>query len=74
MAVNTLEPMMWFITPLLPLHEMVVFTWDKNNYMRFLQPHSIPVLMNRHCVHQKWHLHTLVDIVVADPMQANLLP
>jgi hypothetical protein len=27
-----------------PLHEMLVSTWDENNYMHFLQPHSIPFI------------------------------
>ncbi len=40
MAMSAQEPMMQFATPLLPLHEMLVFTWDKNNYMCFLQPCS----------------------------------
>jgi len=36
--------MMQFMTPLLPLHEMLVFMWDKNNYMDFLQPHATPLV------------------------------
>ncbi len=31
-----MRPMMQFMTFLLPLCEMLAFTWDKNNYMRFL--------------------------------------
>ncbi len=27
-------------TPLSPLHKMLIVTWDENNYMHFLQPHS----------------------------------
>jgi hypothetical protein len=42
MATNTLEPMMQFVTPLPPLHDMLVSTWEKNNYMRLFQPHSSP--------------------------------
>jgi hypothetical protein len=42
MATNALEPMMQFVTPLLPLHKMLVSMWDKNNFMHFLQPHSSP--------------------------------
>jgi hypothetical protein len=30
------------MTPLSPLHEMLVSMWDENDYMRFLQSHSIP--------------------------------
>jgi len=44
MATNALETMMQFMTPLLSLHKMMVSTWDKNNYMRFLQPHSTPLV------------------------------
>jgi hypothetical protein len=44
MAMNALEPMMQFATPLLQLHEMLVSTWDENNYMHFLQPHSTPFI------------------------------
>jgi hypothetical protein len=44
MATNTLEPMMQFATPLLPLHEMLVSMWDENNYMGFLQPHLTPLV------------------------------
>jgi len=40
MVMNALKPMMQFVIPLPPLHKMLVSTWDKNNYMRFLQPHS----------------------------------
>jgi hypothetical protein len=42
MTMNTLEPMMQFMTPLLPLLEMLTFTWDENNYMHFLQSHLTP--------------------------------
>jgi hypothetical protein len=44
MATNALGHMMQFVTPLLPLHEMLVSTWDENNYMHFLQPHSTPLV------------------------------
>jgi hypothetical protein len=44
MAMNALEPMMQFVTPLPPLREMLVLTWDENNYMCFLQPHSTPFI------------------------------
>ncbi len=30
--------------PLPPLREMLVSTWDQNNYMCFLQPHSTPLI------------------------------
>ncbi len=42
MAMSAQEFMMQFVTVLLPLDEMLVSTWDENNYMRFLQPHSTP--------------------------------
>jgi hypothetical protein len=35
MAMTVQEPMMKFITLLLPLHEMLTFTCDENNYMHF---------------------------------------
>jgi hypothetical protein len=41
MATNALEPMMHFMTPLSPLREMLVSTWDKNNYMHFFQPYLV---------------------------------
>ncbi len=44
MATNTLEPMMQFKTPLPPLHEMLASMWDKNNFMRFFQSHSTPLI------------------------------
>jgi hypothetical protein len=44
MAMNTLEFMMQFTTPLSPLHKMLVSTWDENNYIHFFQPHSIPLV------------------------------
>jgi len=40
MATSTRKPMMQFVTLLLPLHEMLFSTWDKNNYMCLLQPCS----------------------------------
>jgi hypothetical protein len=33
---------MQFATLLLPFHEMLISTWDKNNYICFSQPCSIP--------------------------------
>jgi hypothetical protein len=42
MATNALEPMLQFATPLPPLREMLVSTWDENNYMCFFQLHSTP--------------------------------
>ncbi len=32
------------MTPLPPLHKMLVSTWDENNYTCFLQPHSTPLV------------------------------
>jgi hypothetical protein len=44
MAMNALKPMMQFVKLLLALGEMLVSIWDENNYMRFLQPHSTPLI------------------------------
>ncbi len=52
---DTLEPIMQFATPLSPLHEMLTFTWDENNYMHFFQSHSIlfvDELTHQKCAHQ----------------------
>ncbi len=57
---------MQFVTPLLPLHEMLTSMWDENNYMCFLQPHSTPVLT-------KDGIRTLTNIVIVDPKRTNLL-
>jgi len=38
------KTMMQFTTLLSPLHEMLVSTWKKNNYMCFFQPHSTPFI------------------------------
>jgi hypothetical protein len=57
MKTNTLEPMMQFVTPLLPLHKMLASTRDKNNFMRFLQYIQILSLTSQHCVYQRWHSH-----------------
>ncbi len=64
MAMNSLEPMMQFMTPLPTLHKMLVSTWDENNYMCFFEPHSSLVST----------ILTLTKIVIADPTQANLNP
>jgi len=40
-TMNTLEPMMQFATLLSPLHEVLISTWDENNYMHLFQVHSI---------------------------------
>jgi hypothetical protein len=55
MVMNTLEPMMQFATPLLPLHEMLVSTWEQ---LHFSFNH-IQLLwsMSQHCVYQRWHSH-----------------
>jgi hypothetical protein len=42
MAMNALEPMIQFVTPLPPLHEMMASTWDGNNNMCFFQQDSTP--------------------------------
>jgi hypothetical protein len=43
-ATNALKPMMWFVTFLSPLHEMLIFTWDEKNYMHFFQLDSTPFI------------------------------
>ncbi len=68
MTMNTQEFMMQFVTPLLSLCEMLSSTWDENNYKCFLQPCSRRVDI----VLTKDGIHTLVDVVIADSMQANL--
>jgi hypothetical protein len=45
-ATNTQEPMMQFITALLPLCEMLASMWDENNYMCFLQLRLILLVDN----------------------------
>jgi hypothetical protein len=72
-ATNTLEPMMQFVTPLLSLHEMLAFTWDKNNYMHFFQSCSTPFVNESTWCSPK-SIRTLVDTVIADLMQVDLLP
>jgi hypothetical protein len=54
---NALEPMMQSLTPLPPLHEMLVSMWDENNYMRFLNHIQLLSLMSWHCAYQRWHFH-----------------
>jgi hypothetical protein len=44
MATNAQKPMMQFATPLLSLREMLASMWGKNNYMRFLQTCSTPLV------------------------------
>ncbi len=41
MAISAHEPMMQFVTPLLPLHRMLASMWGENNYMFFFQTCSI---------------------------------
>jgi hypothetical protein len=70
---NTLEPMMQFVTPLLPLREILASMWDENNYMRFLQPLSTLLidkltlcLLNNICI--------LTNVVIVDPTWTYLFP
>jgi hypothetical protein len=71
---RALEPMMQFSTPLPPLHEMLVSTWDKNSYMRFFQPHSIPLVNESTFLFTNHGIRTLADIVITNPMRVDLLP
>jgi hypothetical protein len=66
MAMNTLEPMMQFATPLLPLREMLASMWDENNYMHFLQPHSI-ILIDESTLCLPNNIRILADVVIVDP-------
>jgi len=43
-TMNTRAPMMQFVTFFLPLQKMSTTMWDKNNYTRFFQPHSTPLV------------------------------
>jgi hypothetical protein len=71
MAKNAQEPMMQFTTLLLPLHEMLIPTWDKNNL------HVLPfATSNSSCrqvdiVFNKDVIHTLVDVLIVDPTQVD---
>jgi hypothetical protein len=53
---------------------MLASTWGENNYMRFLQTHSTLSHQQVNIVFTKDNIHTLIDIVIADPTQVNLLP
>jgi hypothetical protein len=57
MATNTLKPMMQFVTPLSPLHEMLVSTWDKNNTCTSSNHIQLLSLTNQHYAYQRWHSH-----------------
>jgi hypothetical protein len=46
---------------------------DENNYMHFLQSRSTP-FVDELTLCSKYNIHTLVDIVIADPTRADLLP
>jgi hypothetical protein len=73
MAMNALKPMIHFVKPLLALGEMLVSIWDENNYMRFLQPHSTPLIDETTLCLPKNGICTLANIVIANPMRSNLL-
>jgi hypothetical protein len=64
MAMNSMEPMMQFMTPLPTFRKMLASTWDENNYMHFFEPHSSLVST----------ILTLTKIVITNPTQANLIP
>ncbi len=48
---------MQFATPLSPLHEMLVSTWDKNNTCASFNHIQLLSLMSRHYAYQRWHSH-----------------
>ncbi len=52
-VINVLELMMQFVRLLLPLHEMLTFTWDENNYMHFFQSFSTPFVAKSTLCSQK---------------------
>jgi hypothetical protein len=74
MATNALKPMMQFATPLPSLHEMLVSTWDKNNYMCF--PSTIFNSFRQwvNIVLTQYDIYTLANIVIVDPMWMDLFP
>jgi hypothetical protein len=63
MAMNAWEPMMQFVTLLLPLHEILASMWDENNYTHFLQPFS--TLVN--IMFTKDGIRTLINVVSINP-------
>jgi hypothetical protein len=69
MVVNAREPMMHFVTLLLPLHKILASMWDENNYTHFVQPHSTRV----NIMFTKYGIHTLADIVIANSTQVYFL-
>jgi hypothetical protein len=42
---------------LLPLHKMLTFMWDENNYSISFSHVQLLLLINQHCVRQKWNSH-----------------
>jgi len=72
MTMNALEPMTQFVTSLLSLCKMLVSTWDEIITYVFFKHIQLLSLMNWHCAYQRWH-HTLVNVVIVDPMQVDLL-
>jgi hypothetical protein len=53
---------------------MLASMWEKNNYMYFHRPHSTPLVDELTICSPKDGIHTLVDVIIIDPTQANLLP
>jgi hypothetical protein len=72
MTTNALEPMMQFATPLPPLCEMLVSTWDENIGCTSFNHIQLFSLTSRHSA--KYGIRTLADVVIADPIQTNLFP
>jgi hypothetical protein len=69
MVMNAHEPMMQFMTLLLPLQKISASMWDENNYTHFLQPHSTSI----NIMFTKDGIRILADIVIANSTQADLL-
>jgi hypothetical protein len=59
------------VTFLMSLCKMLVSTWDETITCVFFKHIQLLSLMNWNCAYQIWH-HTLVDVVIVDPMQVNL--
>jgi hypothetical protein len=56
------------------LHEMLVFMWDKNNYMHFPSTTFNFSCQRINIMFAKDDIYTLADIVIVDPMWGNLFP
>ncbi len=53
---------------------MLASMWAENNYIHFFQPHSTFFVKELTLCLPTMDIRTLVDIVIANPTQANLFP